>query len=200
MQTFTTELSRPLVVHFDLEQRLADIQGEHFVKGMFLARAAGVLGEDLPAVLPKLKAPPRLGRFIPFADYPVIDHMRVSVLAAMKEFPGVAPAEAMRRYERDGVSTVAESTIGKVTVKLLSDLKAAYLRVPDVSKMLSPGWQVTASAEGDRCVRLSYRNSPGFLDCGTIGSLEGIALLFKAEPRIEVLLATRFAADYVIRW
>ncbi|MCC6807730.1 MAG: DUF2378 family protein [Deltaproteobacteria bacterium] len=200
MLQFTTDLAVPLTIDFDLEERLAEIPREMTVKGMFLARAAGVLGSDLQAILPTLTHPPRFGRFIPFADYPVVDHMRVSVLAAFKEHPRLAKAEAIRIYERESVHTVAASTIGKVMVKLIPDVKAAYMRVPETSRMIAPSWEIKAFVEGERTVRLSYRNSAGFLDCGTIGSLEGIALMYKETPKIEVILATRRSADYIVRW
>src|SRR5262245_58237229 len=61
-----------------VEAIAAQIPKTYVVKGMFFSGHVATLGEAFPTITSTLIAPPRLGRYVPFSDYPQSDYLRVS--------------------------------------------------------------------------------------------------------------------------
>jgi len=193
-------MGRLLSFDFDASERLSTLSPDHTVKGMFTAQVVRQLRrEELDAVRKDLVSPPR-GMPLPFSDYPVVDHQRLTITLVRRLFPGLPLAEALRRFERSSASRFADTTLGKVMVSMLRDPSAGLMKLPEISRMVSNVGEIVASRTSESFVRLEYSNYSGFVDCAIVGSLEGVVQFFGKQPKIEVEIRSARDASYVVRW
>lgn len=173
-----TELTGGLAV----EPLAAGIPKTYVVKGMFFSAHVAALGSAFAELVPRLDAPPRLGRYVPFSDYPQSDYLRVSAAAAEKAFPGMALREALRRLGRRDYSVFAESTLGKVILSVVGDSKTALLKIPGIYMKVAPGdWTVTGREIESSTVRIEFAPVYGTWEY-QLGQLEGVVLNFGDQP------------------
>jgi uncharacterized protein (TIGR02265 family) len=178
----TVTLSDALVGSLDPEAVARAIPKSYIVKGMFFGRLLAQLGPGFDAIAPKLEAAPRLGRYVPFSDYPQSDYVRVSTATAQKVFPGVPLREAMRRLGREDFSVFSSSTVGKVILAVVGDARSALLRTPMIYMKMAPGdWVVTGEEISDKVVRIAFAPVYGTWEY-QLGQLEGVVMNFGGEP------------------
>jgi hypothetical protein len=198
---FTISPGDPLPAKPDLDARLAETPANATIKGTFLQRLVDLVG-DVSRV--PLDAPPRLGRYLPFGDYPTKDFRRLLLAAARKKYPSLHISEAVRRMQRDNLAIFASSTLGSVTMSMLGSIEAALGKMPTAyGLVMSKPVLVRATPidEGGRpAVRIFYESYLGWLDSGEIGSVEGVVQYFGATPRIEAELANHHTGTFVVRW
>src|SRR4051812_15159978 len=115
---FTATPDEPLQVRFDPDERLALISPTVKLKGMFMAKVVEIVGPGWQST-PGLLAPPRLGTYLPFIDYPLVDYLRLSLVAAKKRHPRVPLSEALRLLERSMLSAFTDSAVGRVMMGML---------------------------------------------------------------------------------
>jgi uncharacterized protein (TIGR02265 family) len=182
---FETPLTpdKPFEGSADVEALVAAIPRTYMVKGMFCSRFIEILGADFAAVEPKLIAPPRAGRFVPFKDYPQADYTRLSIAAAHKRFPRLSMREAVRCIARDDLATFAASMIGKVVLGLAGDARTTLLRTPDAYSRVAPGAAVEAADLSERVVRVMFTGYRGMVEY-TVGQFEGVVLNYGGKPSI----------------
>jgi uncharacterized protein (TIGR02265 family) len=197
---FTVRPSDKLQIPFEPEERLARIPSDMAVKGMFFGRLVSALGPDWKLNERKLLSPPRLGTYLPFSDYPLVDYERLTIAAAQKRFPRLPLAEAIRVHERDSVQAFADSTVGKVMLKMASDLHAAMLKVPDIQRMVVRNGTISAVSTGPRSVRIEFRNARTWFDCAVLGNFEGAVLMYRESPVIDLDVIDDENARYDISW
>ncbi len=200
MPRFTADIDQPIRIAFDPDERLARIQSGAQLKGMFFFRLVSILKDEWQPMSATLSAPPRLGAYVPFANYPFVDYLRLSLAAAKKQYPREPLAQALRLLERDSVKPFAESTVGKVTLRMVPDLLSAMLKIPDVQRMVFGVGKIAAAATGPRSVRVEFEGVPSWLDCATLGNFEGAALMYGEKTVIDVDVKNASDAVYEIRW
>jgi uncharacterized protein (TIGR02265 family) len=167
---------------FDYEAIARDIPGDRKIKGMFFARQVATLGaQGTHELMTRLDSAPRLGRFVPFSDYPASDYVRLLGAAARSKHPNLPAREAVRRLARGDVDQFASSTVGAVIVALVRDAREALLRVPDAYKAVLRNQSATATRLPDGSVRLEM---PGFAGLSEyiLGQIEGIVTRWGAQP------------------
>lgn len=188
MQATTLEVGKPLTGDLDIDAEIRRIGPSFTVKGMFFSS----LVDGLPpgawdALVPRLAAPPRHGRYVAFRDYPQSDYLRLAVTLAGHRFPGAGLREAMRRLGRQDFDVFGSSTFGKVLLAVVRDARGALLKVPLVYDKVAPGeYRMSGSALDDRTVRIqldNYHHDWAYL----VGQLEGTVLHYGVEPEILVL-------------
>lgn len=160
---------------------MAGFPADHLVKGMFCNRFLDGLAGDFEALCPRLIAPPRGGRYLPFKDYPQADYARLAFAAAAKHFPGLDLAEATRRAARDDFGTFARSTMGKVMLALIGDPHNALLRMPEAFTRIAPGPELRAEERGSCAVRMMFVRYQGSIEY-LLGQLEGIVMSYDHSP------------------
>jgi uncharacterized protein (TIGR02265 family) len=197
---FTANFDEPIRVAFDADERIARAPAEAQLKGMFFLRLTSMLREEWPRLVPTLSGPPRLGSYLPFSNYPFSDYLRLSLAAAKKQYPREPIAQALRLLERDSVKPFAESTVGKVTLRMVPDLASAMLKIPDVQKMVFGVGRIVANATGPRSVRVEFAGVPSWLDCAALGNFEGAASMYGEKTVIDVDVKSPSDAVYEIRW
>ena len=79
----------PLRKDVDLEWAVSRTGDNYRVKGMFLNPLVKQLGPAWEALSKELDPPPRMGRYLPFKDYPQRDMTRLMYHLGRREFPGV---------------------------------------------------------------------------------------------------------------
>lgn len=185
MSTVTITTTQPLSGDLDADAIARRIPRANVVKGMFFSRHVAQLGADFAKVAPALESPPRLGRYVPFSDYPQSDYVRVSTAVALRVYPRLGLREAMRRLGRDDFSVFGESTIGKVILAVVGDAKTALLKTPTIYMKMAPGdWTVTGE-ELDGAVRIEFFPAYGAWEY-QLGQLEGVVLKYGVSPTTTV--------------
>jgi uncharacterized protein (TIGR02265 family) len=178
----TVTLADPLVGSIDLDAIIREVPPGFQAKGMFFARLANQLGDGFEALLPKLAAPPKLGRYVPFSDYPQGDYMRISAAVAQKLYPSVGLREGFRRLSRDDFGVFASSTLGKIFLAAIGDARSALLKVPAIYQKMAPGsWTVHGEELDASTIRLEFGPHPGAWEF-QLGQLEGVVLNFGGTP------------------
>lgn len=189
----------PLVGDVDAEERFARFPDSFRMKGMFFSRMIALGGHaTFLEIQPRLRDKPRLGRYLPFSDYPQVDFSRLAHHVAVTRYPNVDVVEAMRRLAREDVRTFAASAVGSVMLALVGgDPRTALLKLPDMYAASLKGGEVTARLLADGAVELSYRSFYGWLDCYPIGHIEGLAAHCGRGCEIEAEAASEL--DAVLR-
>jgi uncharacterized protein (TIGR02265 family) len=183
-ETYTVD--DPLPGGIDVEAVARQMPRSFLAKGMFFARIAAQLKEEFAALEPGLDAAPRLGRYLPFSDYPLSDYVRVSAAAAQKTYPKLPLREALRRLGRDDFGVFAGSTFGKVLLAAVGDARSVLLRTPIIYEKMAPGdWKVVAEELDADTVRLTFGPMYGGWEY-QLGQLEGVVLSYGGSPRTTV--------------
>lgn len=182
------------------DERIAEVDPAHTVKGAFFEDLVTALGPDLEALLPTLAAPPRAGRYIGFQAYPLRDHATVLYHAARKVHPTVSAREGIRRLQRGNLEAFRKTTTGRVLAALVGDLREDHARIGESFRLGRSAGEVTTRAIEDRAIELLYSRSHPFLDCGELGTLEGMGTFFGKRFRIEVELSSPVDASFVCRF
>lgn len=178
--------TQPLSGTLDVEALARGIPRTYVVKGMFFARLLSDVGSDFEKLVPRFDGPPRLGRYVPFSDYPQSDYLRLSAAAAQKVYPSLPLREAMRKMGRRDYSVFAESTMGKVMLTVVGDPKSALLKVPFIYAKMAPGdWTITGEALDATTVRIEFAPVYGTWEY-MLGQMEGVVLNYGATPSITV--------------
>lgn len=179
----TTELTGTL----DIDSIALSIPRNYVVKGMFFSALTSRLGPAFHGLVPKLDAPPRLGRYVPFSDYPQSDYLRVSALVAERAYPGVSIREALRRLGRRDYGVFADSTFGRVILSVVGDAGTALHKVPSIYMKVAPGdWLVTSEQLAERTVRIDFAPAYGSWEI-QLGQIEGVVMNFHETPSTVVM-------------
>lgn len=195
---FTVEPTERLEGPIDVDAIAASIPPDYTVKGMFCSRFFDSLGSDWKALLPKLKAPPRLGRYLPFQNYPQGDYAVLCAAVAAKRFPRVSMREGVRRLAREDLAVFAESMIGKVVLALAGDARTTLLRVPEAYARVTSGSTLAAMELDAGTVRIEFRGYHGMSDY-TLGQMEGVVLHYGGAPRTTVTWVSGDQVTYDVR-
>jgi uncharacterized protein (TIGR02265 family) len=190
--------STPLHDDVDLAVVVSRLGADYTRKGFFFHRHIKTLGEAFEAVRPTLEAPPRLGVFLPFTDYPTRDYMRVFHHAARTRFPNVAASQAYRVLAREEIASYLELAVGRVSFGMFGDPMMLFLAWSEFAQRLSSRPIGVAHKRGERHVRIEYEDPIGSIPYA-LGVFEGIVLAYKQHPRVT---ATEDGArtTFDIRW
>lgn len=176
----------PLHGTYDVEGEVQSIPQGYNVKGMFFDRLLVVLGSDFEQLQGTLSKPPERGRYVAFRDYPGVDFVRLAAAAARKAHPQRGLREAVRRLALDDFQVFSDSVVGKVTLAVVSDARAALKKVPFIYRSLAPGqWEITAEELDERSVRLEFHPFIGRWEYA-VGQFEGAILHYGPRSLISV--------------
>lgn len=176
----------PIRLDVDLEWAVSRTGNSYRVKGMFLNPLVKQLGTAWEALSKELDHPPRMGRYLPFKDYPQRDMTRLMYHLGRREFPGVSAFEAFRRLSRNDFGVFAASTLGRVVLSTIRDPIGALLKLPEVYVKVAPGeWTFHAEQVARDQVELRFGPAPGIWSA-QLGQVEAIVQHFQAEPEVAI--------------
>jgi uncharacterized protein (TIGR02265 family) len=182
-----------------LEERFARTPRHYTIRGVFFEQLVRTLGEEWRALEKELLAPPEDGEYSALGEYPQIDHARLAVAAARKQFPTLPLREGLRRIERGAAAHFAQSSMGKVITLVVSDPRSAFRALPSAYLHIQKGGTLRATIRGAGA-HVEARDFAPWVDCSLIGALEGMVVLFGKRPSMEVELLSDFDADFDIDW
>lgn len=195
-----TTVDQPLAGEVDLDAGLARIPEGHAIKGMLFHSLVATLGAPALAELePALLAPPRLGRYLPFSDYPLRDYSRLSHAVAAKRYPRASLAQGVRLVARSDLETFRQSKMGSVVVALAPEFHDVYLKYPQLLPSVIRGPAASSERTGERAVRVVYREmySPYYY---LLGALEGIAAFFRQSLAADIEADDRGRITFDLSW
>jgi uncharacterized protein (TIGR02265 family) len=189
----------PISGVFDVEATARVFTRAHLVKGMFFNRLLAILGASFGDLVPSLQAPPRLGKYLPFSDYPQGDYLRVASAVALRAYPAWPLREGIRRLSRDDFKVFADSTLGRVLLAVVGDVHAALLNVPSMyMKVASADWKITGEEIDKGAVRITFAPVLGPWEF-QLGQLEGVVLAFGKRPSVRVVELPKGAVRFDVR-
>jgi uncharacterized protein (TIGR02265 family) len=188
----------PLQLTVEMAQVLSRLGDDYTRKGFFFHRHVRTLGEDFEKVRETLEAPPKLGLYFPFQDYPTRDYMRVFHAAALKRNPQVSTAQAHRLLAREELGSYLELAVGRVTFGMFNDPMAFILAYGELSRRVMSKPIGNPVRLGDRHVQITYEDPIGSLPYA-LGALEGIIMAFKMHPRVTIK-PTPTGTLFDLRW
>jgi uncharacterized protein (TIGR02265 family) len=200
VENFLVRAGYSLENDFDAEERFARFPAYFTIKGLFFPRLVLMLGDGWSALQPTLQAPPRFGKYFPFSDYPQVDYSRLTYAVAKKCFPRIPLREAARRVARRDFEVFAASSLGSVMMSMLGGVDAALLKFPQMMSIVLSGGGCKGTRIDERAVRLEWENFLGWVDCYSIGTVEGIVQHFGHSPTIDVKIQKYGYATYDVRW
>jgi uncharacterized protein (TIGR02265 family) len=196
--TIEAATTSPLMLPVEMAEVLARLGDDYTRKGFFFSRHVRTLGDDFEAVRATLEAPPKLGLYFPFQDYPTRDYMRVFHAAALKRHPQVSTAEAHRLLAREELGSYLELAVGRVTFGMFSDPMAFIIAYDELARRVMSKPIGRTTRLGDRHVQVAYEDPIGCLPYA-LGALEGIIMAFKMHPRVTVK-ETAKGTVFDLRW
>jgi len=178
----------PIVHDEDLSSLSAVIPASYRLRGMFFSRLAAKLPAEVWAgFAPSLREPPDGGRYVAFQSYPYADYHELLLAVGASRYPTLSACEGLRRIGRDDFATYTESMVGRVSLRLIRDARAALLRLPGIYEAMASGeWKVAAREVDDRTVRLEFDDFFGAWPY-QVGQIEEIVRRLGGRSRIEVL-------------
>ena len=189
LSSLVTEHTEPFTGRIDLDAFLERYPPHDTIKGMFFGRLVETLG-GVAAFERQLRSPPKLGRYVPFVDYPLRDYMFLTNRAVEKRYGALGPREGLRRLARDDLAIFGESVVGRIMLEVAGNAHATLMATPRAYAVVSTGLlSVTSESLGVDRVRLVFRHAYGAWEY-TVGQVEGMCAYFGAKARCTVTPAT----------
>ena len=190
---------QPLVGDLDIEHLIAAVPDGHAIKGLFILSSAAAVHDRWNTLESKLQSPPRLGRYLPFSDYPLSDYLRITDAAARKRHPLVSPRQAHRLLSRDVFSTFTSSTLGKVTLSMLSGPLDALTKYQDMYGRMTRGSRAKVTAIEPQVVEVAFHDYYSTVEA-VFGVVEGVVMAFRCQPSMTVRVAPMGRVTATVRW
>jgi uncharacterized protein (TIGR02265 family) len=190
----------PLLGDLDAERIIARVPSNATCKGMYFSdllpilRKTGFAGDTHIAEL-------AAKRYVPFRDYPLVDHMRMTSLASRLLFPDCCTREAMRRFGWKAFPAFVQSLIGRIVFRTLGpDLDQIFGAGPKSFEVSLSHGRATATRLGDAHWRYEFHEMYGFLDTYYVGVIEGPIRKYRFTPEMTLALEDSSNGTMTIRW
>jgi uncharacterized protein (TIGR02265 family) len=172
----------------DVQDAFARGRAGQQTKGMFFSRLAERLRDRWGDVACTLEKPPRLGRYLPFMDYPSRDHVLLVQAAARKSYPQLPEREAHRRLGRLALDDFRSSRVGSVFLAMLGGARQALVQFPTGWKLSVRNTAEVSSEETREGVVLRFVNGAVLEPEYLLGTIEAVVRHFGDKPRTTVII------------
>lgn len=176
----------PLRGDLDIEALVRAVPAAHTIKGAFVGSNAALAMPDWAELEKKLIAAPRGGKYLAFSDYPLADYLRVTDAAARRKFPKIATREAHRLLSRLTFDVFSQTTLGKVTMSMITSPTGAFLKYQDIYNRMVSGSKVLVIPRTDRKIDFEFTNYYSTQEA-IYGVLEGVVLAYRSVPHVILL-------------
>ena len=176
----------PLRGDLDIEALVRAAPSAHTIKGAFIGSNAALAMPDWPELEKKLLAPPRGGKYLPFSDYPLTDYLRVTDAAARRKFPRMPTREAHRQLSRLTFDVFSQTTLGKVTMAMITTPAGAFLKYQEIYNRMVSGSKVLVIPRNARVIDFEFTNYYSTQEA-IYGVLEGVVLAYRSVPHVILL-------------
>ena len=140
-------------------------------------------------------------RYLPFLDYPLREHMRLSFALVPRLFPGKPTRQAFREMGWKAFPDFSATMLGRVVFGVLGDdLQRAFESGPRaIAQSIKPGLAVINTL-GERHMRMEYYDIFGILDPYYIGVVEGMVRHYGFEPDVRIHTMDIANAVLDVKW
>ncbi len=165
------------------------------IKGMFL----------LPMVLEAQRRGVRLesarARYLPFTDYPLVEHGRLLVESARAFHPKLTLRRGLRKLGHWGLRAFAESTVGKVVWAGVDGVDAAMDAAAKTYAIAIPAGRVTIVERSTGRARVRLEGGVHyFLDSNHVGNFEGDLRACHVQGNIAVRAGPPGGGELLLTW
>jgi uncharacterized protein (TIGR02265 family) len=171
----------------DIEALVRAVPPHHTIKGAFVASNATLAAAEWSTLEKKLLNPPKGAKYLPFSDYPLADYLRVTDAAARRKYPKVSSREAHRQLSRNTFDVFSQTTLGRVTMSMVTNPNAALLKYQDIFNRMVSGARVVVTEKSPNALDLEFRDYYSTQEA-IYGVIEGVVLAYRQAPQV-VLLA-----------
>ena len=196
---WTMSAGEPISGDLDIDAMHAWTPKEDTLKGMFFSDMVAMLdAATWEGLKPKLDQPPKLGKYVPFSEYPIRDLQLIQRAVVNRRFPKLGLREGYRQLGRTAIETFRKSTVGTVIFATLSDPMSALKKYPEARNLLTRAGRVSTEARGEREAIVRYVGFHGIAEYDA-GVLEAVVLYFKSTPTMAVTVDGE-DSSYTVRW
>jgi len=178
----------------DVNAELEAIPKEATMKGLFIvpmlveARRQGVT----------LKSARE--RYLPFTDYPLIEHARVLVEAAHAFFPDLTTRRGLRKLGRAAQRAFAQATIGKVMWATVDSPESAIEAASKTYVISTPSARLLIVERAPGRARVRLEGVHCFRDSNHVGTLEGVLLAANTKGTVHVRIDSPTVCEFELSW
>jgi uncharacterized protein (TIGR02265 family) len=180
----------PLDVNAELEAipKAATMKGILILPMLAEARRAGV-------VLRSAR-----NRYLPFVDYPLVEHARLLVESAQAFYPGLALRRGLRKLGRAAPRAFAQATVGRVLWAGVDNAESAIEMIAKSYAIASPSARVTIAERAPGRARIRLDGAHCFRDSHHVGLFEGVLLSVNTKCTVEIRMESPNVWEYQLTW
>ena len=178
----------------DIEAEVRSLPGSATIKGLFL--------------LPMLLEASRRGlvlktartRYLPFVEYPLVEHLRLLVEAAHAFYPTLTTRRGLRKLGRAAPRALSDTLMGKVMWSTVTDVASGLELAARIYAITAPSSRVVIveSHPGDALVRLEGAHC--FVDSNHVGTWEGVLRACRVNGSVAVRVQSARIAEFALEW
>jgi uncharacterized protein (TIGR02265 family) len=183
----------------DIERLIAKVPPGFAIKGAFVGSNAAIVADEWPQLEKALALPPRNGKYLAFSDYPLTDFLRVTHAAARKKYPGIPSSEAHRLLSRSTFDVFAQTTLGRVTLTLVSGPASLLSKYEEIFNRMVKGPRVKATVTGEQSIDMLFTQYYSTREA-IFGVLEGAVIACHFEPTVRVESQGEGTFRAVVTW
>ncbi len=197
--SWTMKAGEPLTGDLDIDAIHAWTPKEDTLKGMFFSDMVAMLdAATWDGLKPKLDQPPKLGKYVPFSEYPIRDLQLIQREVVKRRFSKLGLREGYRQLGRIAIETFRKSTVGTVIFATLHDPMAALKKYPEARNLLTRAGHVSTEPVAAREATVRYVGFHGIAEYDA-GVLEAVVMHFKETPSAKVQVDGE-DSSYTLRW
>jgi uncharacterized protein (TIGR02265 family) len=139
-------------------------------------------------------------RYVPFSDYPLVEHARLIVEAGQAFFPQLSIRQALRKIGRASHAVLGETLVGKVLWSNADHVEAALESVAKSYGITASGSRVFIRERAPGRVMVRLEHVYHFLDSHHVGVFEAAVRACKVKGTIAIRLDSPCDGDFLITW
>jgi len=139
-------------------------------------------------------------RYLPFSDYPLVEHVNLLVESARLLFPGLPMRQGLRKLGRGAVRAFTDTTIGKVVWANAEHLQGALDSVAKGYDLTIRPSRVEVVERAATHARVRLDHVHYFLDSHHVGIFEGVMRACGVNGSVRIRLDSATSGDYRLQW
>jgi uncharacterized protein (TIGR02265 family) len=178
----------------DVEAEARALPASATIKGLFL------LPMVAEATRRRLVLRAARDRYLPFVDYPLIEHLRLLIEAAHAFYPELSTRRGLRRLGRAAPRAIGETLVGKVHWSTVTDITSGLEYGARMYAITAPSSRVVILENAPGQARLRLEGSHCFVDSNHVGTWEGILRACDVEGTVAVRIESSRTAELALEW
>ncbi len=180
---------------------LAAVPDDELCKGLFFQGVIDAVRRAAPSRVESLFEGMQTRRFVTFREYPLREHMKMTMNAVKLIHPRMPSREGMRRLGWLAFTSFSDSMVGRVVFGVLGrDPERILAAGPRAFSLSLRRGRLTSTRLGPRHFRLVFREIYGYLDTYYVGVVEGALRAHSVMPRLKLRLTSLADGEMDVFW